>query len=149
MKNVNKVTETSSKDASHCNINLGSNIDKMNHMNISSHNVILHDHNLMLEHTIFGYAVSGKVPEALRHSTYNLQVGYIVPVLAQHSTATPDMFIGYQEMVIPDYGGLEHVVRCLWEKEQSLGVMKNETHTDDDEARRIFKEVVRTFYSYN
>ena len=34
-------------------------------------------------------------------------------------------------------------MKCLWEKELCLGIMKNETHSNDDRAREIFSEGVK------
>ena len=37
---------------------------------------------------------------------------------------------------------LEDELRALWEKEHSIGVLGNKTHTDDDRATEIIKEGV-------
>ena len=51
-------------------------------------------------------------------------------------------FLGYQNVINPGEGDLEDELRCLWEKELSLGVLGKETHTDDARARSIVKEGV-------
>ena len=53
-----------------------------------------------------------------------------------------------QNILCPDNSDLEDELRCLWEKEHSLGVLKDETHTNDDLAREIFREGV-TFNNVN
>ena len=70
-------------------------------------------------------------------------MGCICPsIIPEKEVATSCYFIGYQNVISPDNDDLEDEVRCLWEKEHSLGVLKNETHTNDDLAREIFSKGV-------
>ena len=138
-----------SGEVSHHDINLGtglvlSNTGKMKIMEANSQPIILRSHKLMLEPTVFGYAVSGKIPSSLIGATQELQVGCISPQIVTDDDCkeTSCMFIGYQNILCPGEGDLEDEIRCLWEKEHSLGVLKDETHSNDDQARLIFKEGV-------
>ena len=51
-------------------------------------------------------------------------------------------FIGYQNIICSEEKDLEDELRALWEKEHSLGVLSDEIHSNDDLARKIFKEGV-------
>ena len=134
-----------SGEVSHKDINLGtglvlSNSGKMKIMEENSQPIILKSHKLMLEPTVFGYAVSGNIPPTLTEKIQELQVGCINPsIVTDREVETSCHFIGYQNIFCPGEGDLEDEVRCLWEKEHSLGVLKDETHTNDDLAREIFK----------
>ena len=56
-------------------------------------------------------------------------------------------FIGFQSLLNPGElnqdESLGEELKCLWEKELCLGIMKNETHSNDDRAREIFSEAVK------
>ena len=95
-------------------------------MEANSQHIILRSHELMLEPTVFVYAVSGKIPSSLTNTTQEVQVGCISPVIVPDEDIkdTSCMFIGYQNILCPGEDNLEDEVRCLWEKEHSLGVLK-------------------------
>ena len=144
-----QVVEPSDEEVGHKDINLGiglilSDAAKIKIMEANSQAIILRKHNLMLQPTIFGYAVSGRIPPTLTSSIRDVQVGFNSPLIVV-GEEVPEIschFIGYQNILCPGEGDLEDEIRCLWEKEHSLGVLKNETHTNDDQARQIFKEGV-------
>ena len=103
----------------------------------------------MLEPTVFGYAVSGDIPPTLITNMQELQEGCMNPsIVTDREAETSCYFIGYQNILCPENNDLEDELRCLWEKEHSLGVLKDETHTNDDLAREIFREGV-TFDNAN
>ena len=147
---LNKVIEPDSMNISHANINKGtalilSNSSKIQIMGRKSSNIRLERINLLLEQTIFGYAISGKVPDKLLPKCHDTESNYVVPILCQDRnviTCTPydEYFPGYQAGLSPDFDNLDNMVRMCWEKELSLGVLKNETHTDDEKAINIVKE---------
>ena len=118
-------------------------------MNMKSGNIILKEHDLLLESTMFGYAISGKIPSKLVSSSYDVQAGIVIPVLTHNvsvshladvfdDTSVDDSFNGFQAIISNESENLDNLVRMSWEKELSLGVMKNETHTDDEKAIQIF-----------
>ena len=148
---IAQVVEPDSDKVSHKKLNLGtalilSNSDRIKIMS-GSENILLRKWDLLLENTIFGYAVSGKVPEKLVSGTYDLQAGMVTPIIVNNAVVRPDSkeneyFQGYQATLSHDYENLDNMVRLLWEKELSLGVLKGEVHTDDEKARKIFQEGV-------
>ena len=150
---LNKIIEPDSMKISHADINKGtalilSNSSKIQIMGRNSSNIRLERINLLLEQTVFGYSISGKVPDKLIPKTKNLEINKAVPILAQDrniSTCTPcdEYFPGYQAGLSPDFDNLDNMVRMCWEKELSLGVLRNETHTDDEKAINIVKEGIK------
>ena len=149
---LKRVIEPDSKDINHEELSLStalilSNTDKIKIMGVKSKNIVLPEHDLILEYTTFGYAVSGKVPKKLIPHTYDLQVGMITPTLVNNVSVSPQIsedqyFQGYQAILSHDYENLDNMIRISWEKELSLGVLRNETHTDDDKAKEIFQKGV-------
>ena len=143
---INQVVEPSSEDISHKNLSLGSGLIICNTgralITDKSHNIVLSNHNLLIEQTMFGYAISGKIPESLLKDTKDLQANQSIPVIAYRAevNCVTETFQGYEETLSPEYGGLDHITRILWEKELSLGVMKGETHSNDEKAVDLFKE---------
>lgn len=150
---LNKVIEPDSMKISHADINKGtalilSNSSKIQIMGRKSSNIRLERINLLLEQTIFGYAISGKVPDKLMPKSRDTESNYVVPILCQDRnviTCTPydEYFPGYQAGISPDFDNLDNMVRMCWEKELSLGVLKNETHTNDEKAINIVKEGIK------
>ena len=150
---LNKISEPDSMNISHGNINKGtamilSNASKIKIMGNKSTNIRLEKVNLLLEQTIFGYSISGKVPNKLIPKSHNIENNKVVPILAQDrniSTCVPfdEYFPGYQAGLSPEFDNLDNMVRMCWEKELSLGVMKNETHTNDEKAVKIVKEGIK------
>ena len=132
-----------SGQACHDNISLGtalvlSNTGKMRIMDENSQPIIMKKFDLMLEPTHFGYAVSGNIPTELSGNIKEIQTGCISPKVLETSCH----FIGYQNIICSEENDLEDELRALWEKEHSLGVLSDETHSDDDLARKIFREGV-------
>ena len=111
IKNTGKISDgvcdlvvEPSGEVSHSHINLGtglvlSNTGKIKIMDERSQPIILRSCNLMLEPTVFGYAVSGDVPATLAKTVQELQVGYISPtVINDQIEETSCKFIGCQIM---------------------------------------------------
>ena len=96
-----------------------------------------------MESTKFGFVVSGKIPEDLMDNVSEVQIRVNSPVFQYGRVRTTSChFIGYQNIINPGMGCLEDELRSLWEKEHSIGVLGNETHTDDDRATEIIREGV-------
>ena len=145
---VDNIVEPSGQ-VSHQDINLGtalvlSSTGKLRIIEENSQPIIMRKFNLMLEPTVFGYAVSGNVPPELAGSIEEIQAGCINPtIIRDKQLETSCHFIGYQNIICPEENDLEDEVRALWEKELSLGVLPEETHSNDDLARQIFREGVK------
>ena len=147
---LDKIIEPNTMDISHANINKGtalilSNTTKIQLMGRNSKNIRLSRVDLLLEQTIFGYCVSGKIPDKLLSNAYDIESNTIVPIIVHNRHISEcqmgdEYFPGYQAILSPDYENLDNMVRMCWEKELSLGVMKNETHTDDEKAIKVVKE---------
>ena len=94
---LSKIIEPDALDISHADINEGtalilSNASKIKIMGRDSRNIRLERINLLLEQTIFGYSISGKVPDKLMPKTHNIENNKVVPVLAHDrniSTCVP------------------------------------------------------------
>ena len=148
---IDDVVSPDSGMVDHKDLNLGtalilSNTDKVKIVGEKPRNIILKQHSMILEKTEFGYAVSGKIPNYLKNESYDLQSNIVVPVLALNANVRgidDEYFKGYQATLSPDYENFDNLIRLSWEKELSLGVLKNETHTDDEKAKKIFKEGVK------
>ena len=148
---IKDIVNPDSDQVDHKSLNLGtalilSNTDKIKILSNTPKNIILKEQDMIIEDTKFGYSVSGRIPEQLRKESYELQANVVIPVLSFNVTIDgieDDFFQGFQATLSPEYDSLDNLVRITWEKELSLGVLKNETHTDDERARQIFKDGVR------
>ena len=147
---LNKIIEPNSLNISHADIDQGtalilSNASKIKIMGRKPAIIRLSRVGILLEQTIFGYAVSGKVPEELMSKTHDIKNNRIVSMLTQtinFSTCLPEdeYFLGCQTGLRPDYDNSDNMIRMCQEKDQSLSVIKSETHKDDDEEAIKVKE---------
>ena len=134
-----QVVEPSDEEVGHKDINLGiglvlSDAAKIKIMESNSQAIILRSQNLLLQPTIFGYAVSGRIPPTLTSSIKDIQVGFSSPlrVVGEGVPETSFYFIGNQNTLCSEKGDSEYKVRQLCEKEHSLGVLIKETNTNED-----------------
>ena len=142
---LNNISEPDSMNISHGNINKGtamilSNASKIKIMGNKCTNIRLEKVNLLLEQTIFGYSISGKVPEKLLPKTHNIENNKVVPVFAHDrniSTCVPcdEYFPGCQAGLSPEFDNRDNMV--------SLGDMRNRTCTGDEKAVKIAKEGIK------
>ena len=134
---LNRIIEPDSLDISHANIHRGTglilgNSVKIKIMGRKSTNIRLSRINLLLEQTIFGYVVSGTIPDKLMSKTNNItENSKIVSVMAHSinlSTCYPvkEYCTNFQIGISPDLDNLDSMDGTCLEKDLSLGVIKNE-----------------------
>ena len=141
------------ESVSHNDLNLGtalvlSNAGKMKVLNHNLRPVYIKKLEMLLEGTKFGYVPSGKVPQVLKSRVRELQMGCFSPSIDNKVRYEISYnFMGFQSMMNPGEANqdesLGEELRCLWEKELCLGIMKDESHSNDDRAREIFSEGVK------
>ena len=99
----------------------------------------LQEHRLFLEPTIFGIALSGEIPAALRSTSRIVQAMCTTPKIHEKNGIVSDhqlnihSELGFQREV------LEDEIKFLWDKE-TLGIFIHEVHDDDAIATRRLEE---------
>ena len=148
---LSRIIEPDSLDISHANIHRGTglilgNSSKIKIIGRKSTNIRLSRINLLLEQTIFGYAVSGKIPDKLMSKTNNItENSKIVSVMAQTihlSTCFPvkDYFPDCQIGSSPDLNNLDSMDRTCVKKDLSVSVIKNESPMNHENNINLVKE---------
>ena len=148
---LNRIIEPDSLDISHANIHRGTglilgNSVKIKIMGRKSTNIRLSRINLLLEQTIFGYVVSGTIPDKLMLKTNNItENSKIVSVMAHTinlSTCFPikEYFPNCQIGISPDLDNLDSMDGTCLEKDLSLGVIKNESPMNQVTNINLVKE---------
>ena len=150
---LNRIIEPDSLDISHANIHRGTglilgNSVKIKIMGRKSTNIRLSRINLLLEQTIFGYVVSGMIPDKLMSKTNDTENNKIVSLMAHTinlSTCFPikEYFPNCQIGSSPDLGFLDSMEGTCLEKDLSLGVIKNENPVDHENNINLVKENIR------
>ena len=148
---LNRIIEPDSLDISHANIHRGTglilgNSVKIKIMGRKSTNIRLSRINLLLEQTIFGYVVSGTIPDKLMSKTNNItENSKIVSVMAHTinlSTCFPikEHFPKCQTDLSPDLENLDSINGTCLEKDLSLSVIKNESPMNHENNINLVKE---------
>ena len=108
---------------------------------------VLKKHRMFLQPTIYGWAVSGKIPEHLLSNIKEIGTACSIPRVAKGLKAhrTSCRLTGSRVTISPDYqqDDLEDMVKVMWDQEVAFGVSQNETSPEDDMARNIVLQDIR------
>ena len=134
-----QMSDPASKEVDHGKHNQGVGIilssSAINKIRSDEKIVLLPKLGILLEPTIFGVAVSGKIPECLGNQVEYIQVNCIVPKRAK-VIADPDLIL------FEDDPTLKHDIDFLWGQE-NLGVMPGEIHENEKIAMEHFTDNVQ------
>ena len=148
---INNIVDPAEENVDHANISKGTALVLSNAATTllcprESMKINLQEHRLILEPTIFGMAISGEIPMALRASTRIVQAMCTIPKIHEKNGIVPDFQegihseLGYQREV------LEDEIKLLWDKE-TLGIFVHEVHDDDAIATRRLEESMKQLES--
>ena len=141
---INNIVDPADNNVDHANLSKGTALVLSNAATTllcprESMKINLQEHRLILEPTIFGMAISGQIPLALRPTTTIVQALCTIPKIHEKNGIVKDYHanthseLGYQREV------LEDEIKLLWDKE-TLGIFIHEVHDDDAIAIRRLEE---------
>ena len=143
-KSFQNLVDPATKRVDHAEIDLGTGLilstAGFNVMRAPQPNIMLKEHNILIEHTIFGNAISGKVPDDLKQHVKILHQYNVTPIF---TVGRPKGLPKGQEEIFPSDNKIPHDdIEFLWNKE-NIGIMNDEVHSDDKKAWEKFQESVR------
>ena len=97
--------------------------------------VVLPELKILLEPTIFGTAVSGAIPRCLKSNPHGVTSNYRA-IRLEDSSRDPTLFLAEEDV------SLAEDISFLWKQEQ-LGILPKEQHTDDKKAWEIFIDSIQ------
>ena len=141
---IQNIVDPETNDVDHAGISIGTALVLSNAATTlicpkESTKINLQEHRLILEPTLFGLAISGEIPRALRASSKVVQALCTTPKVHERQGIINDYQpgihseLGYQKEV------LEDEIKFLWDKE-TLGIFIHEVHDDDAIATRRLEE---------
>ena len=131
------MVDPASNEIDHVNKGTGIIISSsaINNIRTESHIVLLPELDILLEPTIFGVAISGRIPPSLVSQVEVLQANYIVPTRTEVFSDT--------ELYLQDKdSNLNKDIDFLWCQE-NLGVQPGEMHENDQIAVEHFLDCVQ------
>ena len=139
-KAFQNLVDPATKNVDHAEMDLGTGLilstAGVSKMRAPQSNILLTEHDILIEHTIFGNAISGRVPDELKKYVKTIQALNITPIIAA------DKVVRHEEL-FPSDNRIPHAdIEFLWNKE-NIGIMNDEVHSDVIKAWDKFQDSVK------
>ena len=141
---IANIVDPAEENIDHAALNMGTGLVLSNAAMASicpkeSTRVILQEHRLIIEPTIFGLALSGEIPARLQKSTRVVQAMCSTPKLCDKVSLQRDPEANIHDQLGYHKEVLEDEVSFLWDK-ANLGIFSHEVHDEDRIATQRLEE---------